>query len=317
LGQRLLAPLILAVAMGGTGCSSDDPTGPSPSPPHLAGPHIAFASNRSGSIGIHLYGLATGHIVRLSPTGAFEQDPALSPDGNRIAFTHFHPEGRFILATMAVDGTSRAGCTDDPKVTDAGPHWSPDSRRLAFTRTNRTSAVHDVYTALANGDSLERVTWNGHSTALDWSPDGTRLLFVQDSTSSGARLVEVKTFEFGVSRTTTIIGLRAWSVIAADYSPDGGHIAYSCEGLSATPRLAISNADGTGLTALGTETDFAAGDGLGRVSWSPDGASIVFSGHLAGETDDVYTVYVPDGSEPVPLLTGPPWEYSADWGPKP
>ncbi|HET9950634.1 MAG TPA: hypothetical protein VFS09_02445 [Candidatus Eisenbacteria bacterium] len=319
MGNWLPIPLALTFALAVPGCGSDKPTGPAPAPPasRLTSPHIAFSSNRSGSIGIHLYDLTAGSIVRLSPAGAYEQEPVISPDGSRIAFSPYRSEGRFHLMTMAVDGTDRIVCSDEASASDTGPHWSPDSRRLVFTRTDRATAARDVYTVLANGDSLQRVTWNGHSTALDWSPDGARLLFAQDSTSFGFTLSDVATCDVDGAHYASLFGQLAWTVIGADYSSDGRYIAFTYEGLSASPRLAVSNANGSGRTPIGGETDFATVGGIGRPSWSPDGTSIVFSAHRDGGTDDLYTVFVADGSEPTPLFTGSPWDFAADWGPKP
>ena len=55
--------------------------------------------------------------------------------------------------------------------------WSPDGRRIAYTRWGRAG---EIYVANADGSSPRRLTRN----AVDdfgprWSPDGTRILFTR------------------------------------------------------------------------------------------------------------------------------------------
>jgi Tol biopolymer transport system component len=54
------------------------------------------------------------------------------------------------------------------------PDWSPDAKRLAFTRLGRTS---DIWTVKPNGRGLRRVARNGSEPA--WSPDGSAIAFTR------------------------------------------------------------------------------------------------------------------------------------------
>lgn len=321
--QRDLGSLILrlaALALLAPGCSRDldgggmmRPLPPPPPPPPLSAPRIAFASNRTGTGGIHLYDPATGGIVRLSPAGTYDQEPVISPDGTRIAFVTYDADTRFRLMTMAVDGTDRRSVTNQAGANDTGPRWSPDSRCLVFTRTDRVSGARNVCTVLAGGDSLSAVTTDGHSTALDWSPDGQFLLITRDTTVTTYKVWALGTIHPDGSSGRTVDWGDIDPFVGGEFSPDGTRIAATHAHPDGT-YLDIVRSDGMYLSHYPTHL---ARDGVGRPTWSPDGASVVFSGHPSRETDDLFTILLSTPYEVLPLLEGPAWDSAPHWGPKP
>lgn len=113
--------------------------------------------------------------------------PAWSPSGAEIAFVR----GASLLAVDLDTSVERtivdaAGtCPEGAEISIAGPDFSPDGRRLVFAlicddgRFAWTSAgvVH------ADGTGLRWLQLdNLETTRLAWSPDGTRLAFVVEST---------------------------------------------------------------------------------------------------------------------------------------
>ncbi len=309
---RILGPLAIIPTLLSCGGSKLDGGGmvrPSITP-HLQTPRIAFTSNRTGSGGIYLDDPATGALQRVSPAGAYEQDPAISADGTRIAFARYESDGRLHLMTMAVDGSDRQVVTDDPAYNDFGPHWSPGGADLVFTRLDRSTAKQDVYTIHIADKSLARITSYGTARALDWSPDGSRLLFVRYV----GGLYDVETIGPDLSGETSLYGMLAWEFVGGDYSPNGAQIVLTYGRGELSPRLDLSYADGSNRHPIVYDTNLLQ---IGRPSWSPDGRLIVFSGHPAYQTDHLYAI-TPDGkTDPQRLFSDDGIDQAPDWGPKP
>jgi TolB protein len=304
---------LFAFGCGGNIHGGDNFFRPLP-PPRLTSARIAFASNRGGSVGIHLYDLTTATIVRLSPTDSYDASPAISPDGTRIAFEHYEPDGRLRLMTMAVDGSDRRSCTDDPSVSDTGPHWSPDGLYLLFTRTDPGSGMYDAFAIRADGTALVRITNDGATRALDWSPDGFHLLLVRHTVSGPDEFDDVRVLDANTHGTVSLFGPLLQSYAGGEFSPDGSQIALAVTSRGAQPvsNLTVVALDGTRARSLLTDMDFTS---IGQPSWSPDEASIAFS----GDSDDLFTVTLAGGPYRTltTLLEGNPVDQNPDWGPKP
>jgi hypothetical protein len=105
--------------------------------------------------------------------GAQLYDPAVSPDGRRIALS-IQEEGRRDLALLE-DGALRLVTDDD--ALDLQPAWTPDGRYLLFASDR--GGVFNLYAwAVADG-TLRRIT-NVETGALDpaVSPDGRTIAFI-------------------------------------------------------------------------------------------------------------------------------------------
>ncbi|RMF69887.1 MAG: S9 family peptidase, partial [Alphaproteobacteria bacterium] len=94
---------------------------------------------------LYLYELASRKVRRLTKTEAFETDPKFSPDGRHVAFVR---ERNLFVIDLA-DGSETAVTTDgggpimngmaefvadEEMDRHTGYWWSPDSRRIAYTR---------------------------------------------------------------------------------------------------------------------------------------------------------------------------------------
>ena len=123
-----------------------------------------------------------GDIRNLTKTpGSAERDPAWSPDGKSIAYFS-DASGEYQLYIRDQDGLSA------PKVIDLGPnpsfyyapHWSPDSKRIAFTDKH----LRIWYVDAAGGKPVKVDTGLrggfGASTQLAWSPDSQWLAYSRD-----------------------------------------------------------------------------------------------------------------------------------------
>ena len=128
---------------------------------------------------------------RLTRHAAFDNYPAWSPDGTRVAFLSERDASnrwayrRTDLYTMAADGADMqrltAGLTDvlGGLLAWQPPAWSPDGRSLAVAVVEGTEERlhHALYLVQADGSGFERLSEAVSGGA--WSPDGTRLAFAK------------------------------------------------------------------------------------------------------------------------------------------
>ena len=100
-------------------------------------------------------------------TASVADQPAWSPDGERIAFTCVITPFNNDLCIVNRDGVGFARLTTDA-VYDGDPAWSPDGRRIAFT-----SGANVALMMVQDGTAT--ILTQGFQPA--WSPDGTKLVF--------------------------------------------------------------------------------------------------------------------------------------------
>jgi Tol biopolymer transport system component len=109
---------------------------------------------------------------------AYVYEPALSPDGTRIAYFDGMYDHSHNLWVANADGTKRRVLLDD-ELSDADHiralTWSPDGEWLAFT----TDA--SLYLVRPDGTGLRRVVSRGfvRAPAVQWSPDGSRIAYLR------------------------------------------------------------------------------------------------------------------------------------------
>ncbi|MDX8402356.1 MAG: TolB protein [Mariprofundaceae bacterium] len=123
------------------------------------------------------------HIVRIAPDGSERElslgaNPAVSPDGQRIAFSMAAGRSRHLFV-MDADGGNLIQLTSERAV-DVQPAWSPDGRWIVFTSNRaRPDLRHgeksgwDVWAVGIDGRNLTQLTFDpARDGAPDVSPDG-------------------------------------------------------------------------------------------------------------------------------------------------
>jgi TolB protein len=183
------------------------------------------------------------------------------PGGNgRIVFASNRAENlQAEIYAVDVDGTERRNLTRSLGEFDNAPVVSPDGRTILFRRSRDN--FQGIWAMDANGDG-QRPLVDGALPA--WSPDGTRIAFV-DSRSR----VSVVDVAGGEPRPLVEGTLPAWS-------PDGASVAFV-----AGFTVRVVDADGRNARRIAPELVLA-GVISHAPAWSPDGTRIAFVG---GEPD--------------------------------
>jgi Tol biopolymer transport system component len=198
------------------------------------------------------------------------------------------------------------------QAADQTPVWSPDGRRIAFTRADGLlddgGTRPQVWVMNADGSRARTL---GPGFAPQWSPDGRRLVFGnwRDADTTRDTLSPLP------------VGRQVWLANAAGtgrrlvddqlsccatWSPDGKWIALihifpieftydvDVSGLAYVSELELIASDGTGRRVLadgrkepfGMAGDLGFGELLGSPKWSPDGQSIAVTVSNWGGPDD-------------------------------
>jgi DNA-binding winged helix-turn-helix (wHTH) protein len=118
--------------------------------------------------------------VPLTAFRGIEANPAVSPDGNLVAFTwNGEKEDNFDIYVMPIQSGSALRLTTDP-AEDVSPAWSPDGRTIAFLR--RLGDDRGALLLVSAGGGPEHEIREirdlrlreppGRFVSLAWSPDG-------------------------------------------------------------------------------------------------------------------------------------------------
>lgn len=241
-------------------------------------------SNRTVGIAI----AAVLGLVVVVALGLFllTRDGAPPARGELIAYGCREPNNRwYAICVIGVDGADPERITSKLSTTD--PAWSPDGRRIAFTRNQEvgdytTFTDDNVFVMDADGDDVRQVTT--HRTGRSawqpaWSPDGRRIAYVNGesvATSVPQRWGALFVVDADGSEPQRVT--RSSTDTTPAWSPDGREIAFArCQRYSSSPpRCAqdvfVVSPDGSGSRRLRRT------ERLSELApaWSPDGSRIAF-----------------------------------------
>jgi Tol biopolymer transport system component len=246
-----------------------------------------------------LYAVAVdgSRTVRLTSTPVWsEVRPAVSPDGQWIAYSRRWNFGTTTLWVMSLDGKQKRRLT---RGDDFGSAWAPDGRHLYFARFFGMGGewCGAIFRKRVDGrEAARRVTrpprFQQHAEP-SVSPDGRKIAYTYANQCSGGTTVFAVEVADRFGRTTGDLahlpGNRHhdlepyWEAPA--WSPDGRRLAL----IGDYAALHVANVDGTGLTRL-TPKGFSDYE---QPAWSSDGEWLAFIG--GGRRRDVYLIR-PDGT---------------------
>ncbi len=210
-------------------------------------------------------------LHRITNVQENQLDPAISPDGTRIAFSQSDYVGLSCkgcpqaLHVMNVDGSGDETLTSPPDCTfDDSPSWSPDAKTIMFVDSACDIAPHALTIAAGGGP-----TTDVHIPAwtLAWGPE--RVAYGNGNTVPSSMWTSLAD---GTDRQ------RVGGIGAGLTSP-----AWSADG-----RLAYLS--GTTVVVQGKRVPLPFAQ-VRTIAWSPDGTRFVVAAKTKGApTFDVYTV---------------------------
>jgi len=164
-----------------------------------------------GTLAIGLARFAAGEDV------VFDQHPAWSPDGTRIAFAS-NRAGDSDLYVMNADGSGVTRVTVDPRD-DSYPTWSPDGRQLVFH--SGFERRFGLYLLELGSSTRTQLTPEEFMIEPELSPDGRSVVF----SSAEAGNLDIQLLDLVSHRTQALTrhpepdGFPSWS-------PDGASVLF-------------------------------------------------------------------------------------------
>jgi Tol biopolymer transport system component len=168
--------------------------------------------------------------VNLTDSDSADADAGWSPDGKRIAFDsdRANLQGRQEIYTMAADGTDvhRVSTLPAEAEFDLAPRFSPDGKRLVFTRYKRDPDLAALFTIRIDGSGLRQLTpWGNGAGDADWSPSGKKLVF--EASPNTRCFGEIYTVEADGQHLTNLTDNRCHAGSADPvWSPNGKKILF-------------------------------------------------------------------------------------------
>lgn len=153
---------------------------------------------------INYDGSIVGKITN-GPLGAMNVEPAVSPDGRKIAFSSDRG-GAPMIYIMNIDGSNLKRVTHTG-VYNSTPSWSPDGNKIAFA--GQDSDHFDIFVVNADGTGMIRLTSakkdNGRFSSNEspsFSPDGRFVMYTSNRT--GKNQIFMSTVDGSEERRITL-----------------------------------------------------------------------------------------------------------------
>jgi Tol biopolymer transport system component len=243
------------------------------------GKWIVYGGEANGNRDIYLQSVTGQTQINLTPDSMDDDDqPAFSPDGERIAFRSSRDGGGIFVMGRTGEAVRR--------ITRAGfkPAWSPDGTELVFTTENADldpqntlglSALWVVNVASGQTRQLSDVD----AVLPSWSPNGHRIAYTSRGPRAGSTRLDIWTIDrsgrnpIAVTTDGTVNWNPAWS-------PDGNYL-YFVSSRGGPPNLwRVAIDEMSGKTRRQPEPVTTPAPFVAHVAISADGTRIAYSSIL-------------------------------------
>jgi Tol biopolymer transport system component len=270
---------------------------------------IVFSSNRDGDYDIYSMNPDGSNVVQLTDSPGLDINPAISPDGTRIAYNRGSMVEEFDTWLMNADGSDQHLLA----VAVKEPAWTPDSAKVlagSLGHGDRDGYIYQINADGSGGPDPYGATYadpiGGTNPDRDnfdpaVSADGTKLAWIGqiDDFLVGEGLW---TANFDGTDATGLVnhsGENLQDDRNPDWSPDSTKLAFA-----RSSDICQMTADGTGLSCVSVSG--------GGPSWSPSGAQIAFWTGRDGNSE-IYKMDA-DGTAQIRLTNNPAVDQQPDWG---
>jgi Tol biopolymer transport system component len=239
-------------------------------------------------------------------------DPALSNDGQRVAFSGTLPgdQGSHIYI-INIDGTGLIQVSQE-NFTHLHPSWSPDDTELVYMSRPLDGTFYNLYIADINKAPSRAITGGEYMDRFpDWSPDGSQVAFHSNRADPNPTTCwpncQTGLYKINVE---TLLGNQLYHdgepLIGAglDWSPNGSQFAYHSL-QNGYWEIIIRNQDGD----IRQLTENSAADIY--PCWSPDGQFIAYT----SETPTGVGISITPADQHIPFLLDwqGSWTTQPDW----
>ena len=201
-------------------------------------------TGRRKDVEIYTIKVGGGAKTNVTNNNRDDEDSSYSPDGKRIAYTHWDGHDLEIY-TINTNGTGTFQVTNNG-TNEFTPSYSPDGKKIVFSGEYRKlffpwtyAAPPEIYTIGVHGKNRVRLTNNATNDGFPvYSPDGKRIAAWSEK---GQYIYTIGVHGGGKSK---VVGGSEPS-----YSPDGRRIAYTgSRFFERDPEIYTINVDGSHRT---------------------------------------------------------------------
>jgi TolB protein len=216
-----------------------------------------------------------------------DRDPAVSPDGGRLAFSSDR-DGPWDLYLLDLATLETTRLTSTPGF-EGHPTWSPDAAWLAYEADYDGDLDIWILPVEGQGEAIQLTTQSGADLTPSWDPNGRRIAFASDR--DGRPDIYLADLDSVDNRFQNLTRSPEAADTEPVFHPGGAALAFSSQG-DGVRRLMTLDLEAPGATPV------EVGQGVSP-AWAPDGLSL--AAVLVAPTERYVAMFLVSGEGLPPL----------------